>query len=162
MNPNNSLKEKLYECDQHILRIIAAKKYLKHTMPLSTSDYEKFDDVLISFADQLVFRFSKLQDTLGERVLPAILILSKEDVKRKTFIDILNRLEELEIINKTQWLNLREVRNQIAHEYSFNTTEVVENITDIFNSSDELLVVYQTVKQFCLKKFKIYNNENQQ
>jgi len=37
-----------------------------------------------------------------------------------TFLDILNRLEGLEIINKNRWLNLREVRNEIAYEYSFN------------------------------------------
>jgi len=37
-----------------------------------------------------------------------------------TFLDILNRLEGLEIIDKNRWLNLREVRNEIAYESSFN------------------------------------------
>ena len=57
---------------------------------------------------------------MGGRIFPAILSLAQEDVKKKTFIDILNRLEELEVLDKNQWLNLREARNEIAHEYSFN------------------------------------------
>ena len=155
MSRNNSIKEKFYECDKHIEKITNAKKYLKNTMPLSIKAYQNLDDIQISFIDQLIFRFSKLQDTISEKILPYIIILSQEDVKKKTFIDILNRLEELEIIDKTQWLSLREIRNEIAHEYSFNTIEVVESIIDIYNHSDELLDIYKTIRQFCLIKFNI-------
>ena len=99
-------------------------------MPLTVELYARLSDVDMSFVDQLIFRFSKLQDTLGEKIFPAILTLSEEDVKRKTFVDILNRLEELDVINKNHWLKLRETRNQIAHEYSFNTEELLESITN--------------------------------
>ena len=111
------------------------------------------NEISISFIDQLIFRFSKLQDTLGESIFPSILILGEEDVKRKTFIDILNRLEELEIIDKNTWLELREVRNEIAHEYSFNTEEVVGSISDVYEKCDEMLVIYNRIKAFCENKF---------
>jgi len=75
-------------------------------MPLSIESYLSLNDVDLSFIDQLIFRFSKLQDTMGEKIFPFILVLSKEDVKKKTFIDILNRLEELEVVDKTEWLKL--------------------------------------------------------
>jgi hypothetical protein len=116
----NTFKEKLYECHKHIEKITVSKNYLSAIMPLSVERYLNLNDVDISFIDQLIFRFSKRQDTMGEKIFPFILVLSEEDVKKKTFIDILNRLEELEVLDKAEWLKLREIRNDIAHEYSFN------------------------------------------
>lgn len=155
MNIDKAIKQQFYECDQHIVKILAAKNHLKNTMPLSVDEYQNFNPIQASFVDQLIFRFSKLQDTMAEKILPAILILSKEDIKRKTFIDILNRLEKLEIINKVQWLKLREVRNEIAHEYSYNQAEVVESIIEIYNYSNDLMDVYHSVKAFCETKFSL-------
>ena len=147
-----SFKEKLYECGKHIEKINISKKYLAKNMPLSKDIYLKLSDIDMGFIDQLIFRFSKLQDTIGEKIFPSILILTKEEVKKKTFIDILNRLEELEIVDRVKWLKLREIRNDIAHEYSFNTDEVVASIVAIYNSSDELVSIYQKVYGFCEKK----------
>lgn len=148
----DTFKEKLYECGKHIEKIKISKKYLAKNMPLSKDIYLNLSDIDMSFIDQLIFRFSKLQDTIGEKIFPFILILTKEEVKKKTFIDILNRLEELEIVDKVKWLKLREIRNDIAHEYSFNTDEVVDSIVAIYNSSDELVSIYQKVYEFCEKK----------
>lgn len=148
-----SFREKLYECQKHVEKIIVSKTHLSFIMPLSVESYLNLNDVDMSFVDQLIFRFSKLQDTMGEKVFPFILVLSKEEVKKKTFIDILNRLEELEIVDKNHWLKLREIRNDIAHEYSFNSEEVVESITAIYNITDELIDIYKTVVMFCNNKF---------
>jgi len=149
----NTFKEKLYECDKHIQKITVSKKYLSDLIPLSVDAYLAMDDIQTSFVDQLIYRFSKLQDTMGEKIFPSILILSKENVKNKTFIDILNRLEELEILDKNRWLRLREARNEIAHEYSFNTDEVVDSIESIFYKSDELIEIYNDTLSFCKNKF---------
>lgn len=152
-----TFKEKLYECDKHVEKISISKKHLSAIMPISVETYLDLDDIQMSFIDQLIFRFSKLQDTLGEKIFPFILVLSKEEVKKKTFIDILNRLEELEVVNKTQWLGLRESRNEIAHEYSFNTEEVVNSIVAIYQVSDELITIYKTVVDFCKNRFSDLN-----
>lgn len=148
-----SFKEKLYECNKHIEKILISKNYLSQFMPLSLEDYLKLTDIEKSFIDQLIFRFSKLQDTMGEKLFPFILILSQEDVKKKTFIDILNRLEELEIIDKNQWLRLREMRNAIAHEYSFNQDEVIHSISTVYEISNELIAIYNDIYRFCKTKF---------
>lgn len=152
-----SFKEKLYECQQHVEKIITAKKYLSSIMPLSVERYHALSDIELSFIDQLIFRFSKLQDTMGEKIFPFILVLAKEDVKKKTFVDILNRLEELEVLDRTEWLKLREIRNEIAHEYSFNKDEVIDSIVSIYEISDELLSIYNATYQFCKDKFYFLN-----
>lgn len=67
------------------------------------------------------------------------MILSGEKVKKKTFIDILNRIEELGIVDKIKWLQLRESIKEIAHEYSSNADEVVHAINRIFPVRDNLI-----------------------
>jgi hypothetical protein len=148
-----TFKEKLYECHKHIEKITVSKNHLSAIMPLSVERYLNLNDIDISFIDQLIYRFSKLQDTMGEKIFPFILILSKEDVKKKTFIDILNRLEELGVLDKAEWLKLREIRNDIAHEYSFNTDEVVDSIVAIYKASEELMGIYKATYDFCKNKF---------
>ncbi|MEA2018502.1 MAG: hypothetical protein U9N59_08640 [Campylobacterota bacterium] len=147
-NIDDNLNKKLYECDKHVEKLNDAKAFLKDIMPLSIEKYLKIDKIQSSFIDQLNFRFTKLQDTVGESILKGVLIKSKEDVEKMTFLDILNRLEKLEILDKNRWLELREVRNEIAHEYSFNQDEVVDNINLIYEKTDELISIYEYIYKF--------------
>ena len=146
--------EKLHECNQHKKRLLIAKEHLKDIMPLNIKAYNHLDEIQMSFVDQMVYRFSKLQDTMGEKIFRAILEFGGEDVKRMTFIDRLNRLEELGFLYKDEWMQLRKLRNEIAHEYSFNQEEVVENINAVFKKSEDLLRIYEEIYNYCLEKFE--------
>jgi hypothetical protein len=150
----NTFKEKLYECDKHTQKIDDAKEYLEKFMPLTLNSYLKLDKIANSFIDQLVFRFLKLQDTMGESLLKTTLTLSYDYNKQMSFIDILNRLEELELFDKQVWLELRELRNDIAHEYSFNQEEVVQNINNIYKATTTLIEIYTKVKIYAQKQIE--------
>lgn len=67
--------------------------------------------------DQLLFRFIKLQDTVGERLIPATLSCLGELFEDWPMRDRLNRLEKLGYLDVDTWLAWREVRNRLAHEY---------------------------------------------
>ena len=155
IDKSDTFKQKLYECNKHIEKINDAKGYLKDIMPLSIEKYLTLSKIESSFIDQLIFRFSKLQDSIGESIFRGILILSQENVKKMTFLDILNRLEELEIIDKNRWLKLREIRNEIAHEYSFNQKEVIDNINLVYNEINTLKNIYKNICKFIEEKFNI-------
>ena len=150
--------EKLHECNQHKKRLLGAKNRLKNYIPLTVETYNNLDELNISTIDQMIFRFSKLQDTIGDKVFPSILELNGEKVKTMTFIDRLNRLEELELLYKDEWMHLRKDRNEIAHEYSFNQDEVVDGINLIFNRVDDLLKIYNDIYNYCFKKFNFVKN----
>ena len=145
--------EKLHETNQHKKRLLSAKSRLSDLMPLDIEAYNNLDEDYISIIDQMIFRFSKLQDSIGEKIFPTILKLSGENVKKMTFIDRLNRLEELELIDKNRWMRLRKDRNEIAHEYSFNKEDVVDSINAIFEKIDDILEIYDTIYQYSKKKF---------
>ncbi len=146
--------EKLHECNQHKKRLLSAKRNLQSLIPLSVDSYNNLSEENISFIDQMLFRFSKLQDTMGEKVFPTILDLNAENVKKMTFIDRLNRLEELELLDKNEWMQLRKERNEIAHEYSFNQEEVVGSINIIFSRIDNLIQIYTVIYNYCVSTFK--------
>lgn len=75
------------------------------------------DPPLRQLTDQILFRFMKLQDTLGERLIPATLGWLAEPFEDWPMRDRLDRLEKLGYLDLERWLNWRELRNRLAHEY---------------------------------------------
>jgi len=97
------------------------------------------DDAACAWLDQFLYRFSKLQDTMGERLFTSCLLVMGEDFSRKPFIDMLNRLEALGLIPSRKWWVLqRELRNQIAHEYPERRLEQCAAINSICGECQEV------------------------
>lgn len=66
--------------------------------------------------DAFVSRFGRLQDTLGDKLIPALLRASLERIGSQ--IDNLMRAEKLGWIDTVDgWVALRELRNRLVHEY---------------------------------------------
>lgn len=93
----------------------------------------------VALTDQYVYRFAKLQDLMGEKLFKLILEYVGEDTEKLAFIDILNKLEKLEIIESAAtWLNLRLDRNKIAHDYVKNIDEILEDLCALINKKEVL------------------------
>ena len=69
-------------------------------MPLDASKYVALSEDEIEHIDQYLFRFAKLQDTIGKRLFKAIFSSLEEDVEDLPFIDLLNRLEKIEYLKE--------------------------------------------------------------
>ena len=66
--------------------------------------------------DSLTSKFSRTSDIYLQKVLRSIWMLLREDTV--PLIDLLNRAEKLMIIvSAEELLQMRDIRNQIAHEY---------------------------------------------
>jgi len=139
------LNEYLLQCDMHLKRMNFAKN--KVNFPLKYKTYDSLGLEDFSYLDQFVFRFSKLQDTIGTKIFPLILEILGEEVKKLSFIDRLNRLEELEFINAEKWIELREIRNSATHEYFSNMYMIVDNLNAIYEASNELEKIYINLKE---------------
>lgn len=140
------------ECNRHVHQMINAYKKMLSFMPLDADSYAAIKDDDIEHIDQFIFRFSKLQDAMGEKLFSAILSLIDENIKSKTFIDILNRLEELNLLEVDEWRLLGELRNQIAHEYSTRSTEIVKSINMLYDRTRVLYDIFVCTKNFALDK----------
>ncbi|MEO8333052.1 MAG: hypothetical protein ABI479_11525 [Gallionella sp.] len=74
------------------------------------------DPELADRVEAFVGRFGRLQDTLGDKLLPALLSAMGE--KTSSVIDNLDRAERLGLIKSAdEWLTIRDLRNQMIHEY---------------------------------------------
>lgn len=158
----NEIEEKLimvlYECNQHKKMINNAYGHLESFLPLEKEKYIHFSLEQVGFIDQFLFRFSKLQDSMGEKLFGTMLFLLGEDFSQKPFIDMLNRLEKLQLLDRREWIDLRTIRNNVAHEYSFNVDELTDSLNDIFKVKDKLISIYDTFYEYCKSKFEFVKN----
>ena len=66
--------------------------------------------------DAFVARFGRLQDTLGEKLLPALLLTGGDQPGQ--MLDNLDRAERYGWIESAnQWADSRQLRNRMVHEY---------------------------------------------
>ena len=148
---SNTLKEKLFECDRHVEKLQSAREYLKDIMPLDVEKYKKLDKIPSSFIDQLNFRFSKLQDVMGAKLFKSFLLFQGENVD-KPFLDILNELEKMDIIDVDNWFELRDLRNEIAHEYGDDMQNNLQIINEIFQSLDKIETILKKIEKVVEEK----------
>ncbi|MEI7430773.1 MAG: hypothetical protein WCL27_09980 [Betaproteobacteria bacterium] len=74
------------------------------------------DADLAERVEAFVGRFARLQDTLGDKLLP--LLLNALGERSSAAIDNLDLAERLGLINSSDnWMTMRQLRNQMVHEY---------------------------------------------
>jgi hypothetical protein len=123
----------IQKCRIHLNRLRYASRQVKELFPLTEENYRTLSDSKIGNIDQLVFRFTKLQDELGNNTFRFLLEYLQEDIAGKPFRDILSTLERLLIIDSSDtWLSLRELRNDLAHEYPMMVEETIEKLNYLF------------------------------
>jgi len=90
-------------------------------------------------------RFGKLQDIIGSKIFPLILNLLEEDAV--AFIDKLNKLEKLGYIEDANWwIELREIRNKIAHYYPDDHDLICSHISVATIKAAGLIEFWQKLK----------------
>ena len=118
-------------------------------MPLNKERYQSLSEDEIEHIDQFLYRFSKLQDAMGQKLFKSILLLLDEKVENKPFIDILNRLEKLELLEDANiWRELRDDRNELAHNYEDDPEEASLIINKLFFKKDILIQIYNNIKKY--------------
>ena len=116
MNPDDRLAIALWEADRHAAALSDALAEWVAAPALDMAQLER-DRLLLRLADQILFRFTKLHDALGERLVPATLQRLAESFEDWPMRDRLERLEKLGYLAVDDWLRWRELRNRLAHEY---------------------------------------------
>lgn len=121
MTLDHSLTQRLH----FLVRVV--KKECRH---LATTDQRLFanpftvelvnrlegDPELAERVEAFVGRFGRLQDTVGDKLLPLLLVALGENPAAA--IDNLDRAERLGLIDSTDdWMTMRNLRNKMVHEY---------------------------------------------
>ncbi len=133
----NELKIKLESyfkiANIHELRLSKSIEKLKKEYPFSKAFIKTISDENFGYLEIMSSRLAKLQDVIGKNIFPLILRLEKEEIDNLSFLDRLNLLEKLGILDsKNKWLELRDIRNSISHEYPDDEDLMIENLNKIF------------------------------
>ncbi len=148
MNQKDLLIQYSSIADIHARRLVLALERVSHLAPFNAQKCEELTDDEVAFFDMLTTRFSKLQDVIGAKLFPLLLDILGEDAK--SFIDKLNRLEKLDYLDDADWwMRLREVRNQIAHDYPDDYEQIARHANNFVAMARELLDFWQEFKAKC-------------
>jgi hypothetical protein len=122
---------------------------MKEYFPIDNEISEKLEEDQISYMDQYIFRFAKIQDIMGEKLFRLILESVEEYSDSLAFIDILNRMEKLGVLeDKSDWINLRKLRNEVSHEYPLADQRTFAGLNELFDSKDKLISYYHSCMSF--------------
>jgi hypothetical protein len=149
----DKLKEAIVICSTHIERINFAYSKINNLLPLSLEVFQKLEPETTSFIDQLIFRFSKLQDSMGNKLFPSLLTNLGEEVRAVPFIDLINKLESLELLKTSDWLLLRETRNILSHEYPFDATDIVDGLNLLHEQLKLIISIWEKLEQYVYQRY---------
>ena len=145
----NKLEMILRECGIHARRLEHARGVCDPWFPLNGVSYSNLTDDQIAHVDQLIYRFTKLQDALGAKLFPLIAGHLREDADTMTVIDKLAQLERAHAIEDAErWQELQELRNQLAHDYEDDAENAAAYLNDLFAASASLLAYQKQAAQF--------------
>jgi len=133
--------DNLEESYKHLSRLESALGALEkvYVFPLGTDDFVTMTNQAqyLAYSDQSIYRFSKLQDCMGAKLFRSVLLYQGENVN-KPFLDLLNRLESMDIIDVDEWFEIRDLRNEIAHDYDANDDTARNLLNTLYKIKSEL------------------------
>ena len=129
------LEENLKVSYLHLERLkTLSSDILQNNMLEKSEDFETIKTI-----DAFVYRFLKLQDYMGQKLFKNFLTSLGEDCDNLSFVDILDKLEKLNIIPSTdEWIQIRKLRNKLTHEYPDNISLV----------KDEIILAIEKIRNF--------------
>lgn len=135
------------------LHLKRANILLEQIKKFSLDDSINEDDEKIKTIDAFIFRYTKLQDFVSDKLFKRLLAAMGEYKSNMSFIDVLDKLEKLEIIsNSDNWINFRQLRNQLTHEYPDNISDIIDGINLAIDYFEVLKNDLYSIKEYINNK----------
>jgi hypothetical protein len=99
------------------------------------------DPELAERLEAFVSRYSRMQDTIADKLLPRWLLALAETPGSQ--IEVLNRAERLGVIESTErWLAARKLRNRLVHEYADSAEDFAADLNLALQYTQLLMDTY--------------------
>lgn len=136
-----ALQHSLALCQSHADALQDALQDIK-VRGMGVDDYAHLGKEDRRLLDQFAYRYTRLQDDMGAKLVPALLKALGEDVAIMSALDRFARLEQLGwLVSADDWQTLRQIRNQFAHDYPENPTERFERLQAAIHAAAQLIEV---------------------
>lgn len=105
------------------------------------------EDDLAERLDAFVSRFGRMQDTMGDKLIPALLRSMAE--KTGSALDNLNRAEKLGLLPSVEeWLDARNLRNKLVYEYMSDSEEFAAALNKAHLTVSLLVTAYDSINRY--------------
>jgi hypothetical protein len=132
------------ECTSHLERLYDSEIYLQELRPFTATKLESIGKEQVLHLDQFIYRFTKFQDSMARRLLPSLYALLEADTEPKPFLDILGRLEQLNVISSVAtWQQFRNLRNNLAHDYPESLQQTADTLNELLDTWHDLESIFR-------------------
>lgn len=144
----NDIIEKV---ELHKSRAKKALSEIKSWPSLNSDLFEDFEK--IKTIDTFIYRFIKLQDMMGDKLFKIFLDEIGEYKDNMSLLDVLDKLEKFEIINDSyEWMEYRNLRNKLTHEYPNNEADIIEGIQLAVTVFEKIEIIFENIVDYKNKK----------
>lgn len=149
------LKEYL---DDALLALELAKKEMAHLLYTHQTLYGQTIDLkwvkalakrqdLAEKVDAFVSRFGRLQDQIGEKLIPRFIALSGG--KSKSLLDALAYAEKMGWMDSAEaFVSVRKLRNLLVHEYMTDADSFLESLQNAKGATNMLMEVVTRIERY--------------
>jgi hypothetical protein len=146
--------ERLAKLDRHITALTSYKELIDQLSvkkPIYQVDvFEQLKPEEKAIFDAYLKRFASVQDYLGAKIFPAILDLA--GIGSGPMSEVLLLIEKEGIIDNLEtWVQLRETRNHLEHDYPSDLVQALLDLQFCVNHFTTLQTYYSNVKSFVNK-----------
>jgi hypothetical protein len=100
--------------------------------------------------EAFVSRFGRMQDTIGDKLIPRALAAQAE--RQGSALDNLARAEQLGwMASAAEWLTARELRNRLVHEYTEDPDALAADIQSAIEFVPMLMQTYGNMRRVALE-----------
>jgi len=147
-NTKEILKKRLEKAQKHYEALSGYKKYISKMGDIYTPYI--FDSLSIeekAVLEAYLKRFASLQDYLGAKIFP--LLLEVAGINAAKMSEVLYYIEKEEIIDSFEnWVELREIRNDLEHDYPDELEEALNDLKICVDNFEKLEKYFLNSKNF--------------
>ncbi len=141
------LKKQLQKVSKHYLALKEYKEFIERSdFKFTIAEYEKLAVEYKAVLDAYLKRFASLQDFLGAKVFRVL--LDTAGISYTKMSEVLTLIEKEEIISLDKWIEFRNVRNELEHDYPDELEEALKDLKYCVDSFDYMQEVVLKVFEF--------------
>ena len=154
MNKKEILQKRFDKLEKHYIAIKEYKTLIDDLLQ-ENNIYDQFVFNTLkpekrAILDAYLKRFASIQDFLGAKIFS--LLLEIAGINNTKMSEVLSNIEKENIIDSLEnWIELREVRNELEHDYPEDLQEALDDLKYCVNSFEQLESYYLNSLNFFKK-----------
>ncbi len=140
-------QKQLQKVAKHYLALKEYKEFIdKVGFKFSVEEFNNLDTPQKAVLEAYLKRFSSLQDYLDAKVFRTLLNMA--GISTTKMSEVLTLIEKEEIISLDRWIEFRNIRNELEHDYPDELEEALKDLKYCVDSFDYLHDVVVKVFEF--------------